>query len=585
MSLIPAMFQYIRKMVGANDEKQVAFAPLATPFTNEDFLFMNSEIYQKNPAKFYAEALEFSQKANSIIKKANIWEIDSKDFLYIKFNEILNNARLIENRDYTDAERANQDKARKILYEADNTPTAAYKFYKVFENQFKEINRKSDAHKNSKPVEPQSAVDAWNATLNEYENELQDKELEWNALGHKAEVETAIKAFSKPRDNIDREIFAAKWQEAKNFMNTINTSSIIGGSAIFPMECIPNNLYQYKGTIWSKITLSGEEITTLTNDLKQAVGDVDIAMIFGEAPIELDKVSFEICRVILSRSWFNENILISRFWDYPGVTVSTGVKDNFEGEVPAYPIEFVLVKNVDFTLSSNSAVNDIIKNNLKTGLPILMGPFFLKSSSAPEAQNHPVRVQTFTNSQLKVMATTVNKDAIKPAEELSKKRGLQMLHEFVVRDHRTSSGAPAPPVRAGYVWVEGTPAVPGHWERERAVKVEPVKVSGKIVDENDQAISDAEVTILNTSTPVSQNDLTDMNGFFIIENVLRSTYHLTVKKEGYSVIEKEISLSGDTDLGKMNLSSNNPVESFLLLGVVYKKLPALPNPIPNEVYA
>ena len=83
---------------------------------------------------------------------------------------------------------------------------------------------------------------------------------------------------------------------------------------------------------------------------------------------------------------------------------------------------------------------------------------------------------------------------------------------------------------------------------------------------------------------VLQNDLSDSNGQFAIENIQKGEYHLTAKKDGYSTIEKELSVLADTDAGTINLSSLHPVESFLLLGVVYKKMPTLPNPLPNEVY-
>jgi hypothetical protein len=71
----------------------------------------------------------------------------------------------------------------------------------------------------------------------------------------------------------------------------------------------------------------------------------------------------------------------------------------------------------------------------------------------------------------------------------------------------------------------------------------------------------------------------------MIENVTKGSYHVTVKKDGYSNNEKEITLSGDLDTGMLNITSENPQESFFLLGVVFKKLPVLPNPIPNEVYS
>ena len=604
MSLIPAMFQYMKKMVNVNKDRQIAFAPLATPFTNEDFLFMNSDIYKSDPMKYYAESLEFSQKANSIIDNPHIWKVESADFLYTRFDEILHGAKLIENRALTDAERNAQEKARSVLFGTGNTPTEAYKAYKLYAKQFNDIKSKLETHTNNKPTEPQNAVDKWNTTLKAYEKALQEKELEWNALGFRNTIESAMKTFDKPRENIERDIFVSKWNKAKNFMDIVKINSIVAGSEIFPMECIPNNLYQYKGATWTTVNLNRAEIEALTNELKQSVGNIDISMIFGDVPVELDKVSFEICRLVLSRSWFEEDLLLSRFWDYPE-KVASGDRASFEGLIPAYPVELILVKNVDFTLAQNSAMNEQFINNLKTNTPISLGPFLVKSLPAKAALMQPLRVQMFTKAQLHVMNNTLSQgalDADKPASEMQtmqlRSRANIIERSFkasvtpppIVRDHRTNLPPPIirdhPPAPGpDYVWVEATPAVPGHWERRRAGTVETGKIVGKIVDANGQALAEVEITILATSSPVAHNDLTDSQGMFTIENVSRETYHLTIKKEGFSVLEQEIALSGNLDLGTIKMSSLNPVENFLLLGVVYKKLPSLPNPLPNEVYS
>jgi hypothetical protein len=357
------------------------------------------------------------------------------------------------------------------------------------------------------------------------------------------------------------------------------------GGDIYPMECIPNNLYEYRGTSWTKVNLSKDEINKLTEELKQNAGSINTDLIFGN-DIELDSLSFEICRVMLSRSWFLENLLNSRFWNYPDAVVSSGEKNNFSGLIPAYPIEFVLVKNVNPTLTPNSPVNENLKNSLRSGVPVFMGPFLLKTSISSDVQDSYIKVQTLTNNQLHIMKTAVIATASPVAEALTVKKDVGFLTRMrvlgdagpVVRDHRHGDSIVQPGDHAGFVWVVD------HWERQRAADLNKVKLNGKTLDENNQVLPDVEIALLNKTSMVLQNDLSDLNGQFSIENIQKGEYHLTAKKEGYSTVEKELSILADMDAGAINLSSTHPVESFLLLGVVYKKLPTLPNPIPNEVY-
>jgi hypothetical protein len=585
MNPTPAMFQYVRKLVGANNEKQVAFAPLTTPFTNEDFLFLNTDIYKTDPSKYYSEAHEFSKKANSIIKKPYIWEIETEDFLYVNYDKVLSHARLIANRDLTEDEIAARETARKVLYISDSNPTPAFMSYNNYEQQYKDIVRKIEDHNNSKPASEGPELNTWNSENKQMQDELKAKELEWNALGFKVEIEKAKKAFDKPKENSEREEFAAKWQDAKNLLSTVKTLSAASGGDIYPMECIPNNLYEYKGTSWIKVNLGKDEINQLTDELKQNSGNINTDLLFGN-DIELDSLSFEICRVMLSRSWFLEDLLFSKYWNYPDDVVSSGENDNYTGLIPAYPIEFVLVKNVNPTLSANSAVNENLKNNLKSGVPVFMGPFVLKSQVSKDVQNSSIKVQTFTNNQLHFMKKAFTTAAPPVAEALTVKKDVGFLGRMrvmsgvspIVRDHRHGEVVVTPDDHAGFVWVVD------HWERQRAEDLNKAKLTGKILDENNEALPDADIALLNKTSMVLQNDLSDLNGQFSIENIQKGEYHLTVRKEGYSTTEKELSVQADLDTGTINLSSLHPVESFLLLGVVYKKLPALPNPIPNEIY-
>lgn len=159
MNPTPAMFQYVRKLVGANNEKQVAFAPLTTPFTNEDFVFLNTDIYKTDPSKYYSEAHEFSKKANSIIKKPFIWEIENEDFLYVNYDKVLSHARLIANRDLSQKD---STIPRKVLFISENNPTPAFVSYKNYEEQYKDIARKIEDHNNSKPAS-EGQLNTWNS--------------------------------------------------------------------------------------------------------------------------------------------------------------------------------------------------------------------------------------------------------------------------------------------------------------------------------------------------------------------------------------------------------------------------------------
>ena len=493
MNPTPAMFQYVRKLVGANDEKQVAFAPLTTPFTNEDFIFLNTDIYKTDPSRYYSEAHEFSKKANSIIKRPYIWEIETEDFLYVNYDQVLSHARLIANRDLTDAEIAEREKARKILYLSENVPTPSFISYRNYEQRYKDIERKIEDHNNNKPTAEGTGLNGWNSESRQLEDELKAKDLEWNALGFKVEIEKAMRAFDKPKENSERDEFAAKWQEARNNLSTVKALNAASGGDIYPMECIPNNLYEYRGTSWTRVNLAKVEINQLTDELKQNSGGIDTDLLFGN-DIELDSLSFEVCRVMLSRSWFMEDLLFSRYWNYPDGVVSRGEKDSFEGLIPAYPVEFILVKNVNPVLTPNSPVNENLKNNLKTGIPVFMGPFLLNSRISGNVQDSSIKVQTFTNNQLFIMKKAFSTAAPPVAEAVTAKKDVAFLRRMrvmkdtgpIVRDHTHDEVIVKPTDRAGFIWVVD------HWERQRADNLNKVKLNGKILDESNGALPDAE---------------------------------------------------------------------------------------------
>lgn len=599
MSLIPAMFQYIRKIVGTNSEKQIAFAPLATPFTNEDFLFLNAEVYQREPAKYYEEALEFSQKANSILKKTGVWEIDSDNFLYDRYAEILNNARLIEDRDFNQDELQQQQTARTILYGEDDLPTEAFVRYKSFEKQYKQILQNIQSHQSLEPTDQA----LWETRLRELEDMLRDKELEWKALGAKAVIENAMKAFDEPKENADRAAFIVQWQEAKTSFNTLKAESVSSGAEIYPMGCIPNNLYQYNQQPWAKVHLNRSEINALTDDFKKNPETEGLRSVFGQDDfITLESIAFDICRVVLSRAWFKENLLFSKYWDYPGVQVSTSDTQSFQGTIPAYPTEFILVRNITPELAANSPGNEIVKNELMAGSAVFLGPFLLKNAGSVQSNPNVLQVQNYTAQQLKVITgepgqnITVHdhrtkKDAMSVLKTVHKTsmqkafsaRSFKMLNaEESPRIVRPSSDlfsrSTRPFAREGYVWVVD------HWERKRANPPAGLRLSGKVVDEKNTAIAGAQIDILSAALTIPKTLSSDGNGMFSDATLKPGTYHLTIRKEGYSILEKDIVLSANLDLYSLAINSIKPVDSFLLLGVVYKKLPKLPDPIPGEKY-
>ena len=599
MSLIPAMFQYIKKIVGTNSEKQIAFAPLATPFTNEDFLFLDAEVYQRDPGRFYDEASEFSQKANSIVKKAGVWEIDSDNFLYDRYAEILNNARLIDDRDFNQDELEKQQSARKILYGADDLPTESFVRYKSFEKQYKQILQNVQSHQASEP----SDRALWEAKLSELEDALRDKELEWKALGAKAVIENAMKAFDEPKENAERSAFAVQWQEAKTIFNTLKAENISSGAEIYPMGCIPNNLYQYNQQPWAKVHLNKNEIDALTEEFENNPESEALRSVFDQDDfVTLESIAFDICRVVLSRAWFKENLLFSKYWDYPGVQVSTSDTQSFRGTIPAYPTEFILVRNITPELAANSPGNETIKSELLAGSAVFLGPFLLKNAVASQLNPNVLQVQNYTAQQLKVLAgvpgqsitvhdrrtkkaamgvlKTVHSNSMQKA--LSARSSLMLNAEKSPRLFRPTSNSGGrltkPFEREGYIWVVD------HWERKRAHPPVGFRLSGKIVDEKNTPIAGAQIDILSAALTIPKTFPTDEKGMFLDPTLKPGTYHLTVRKEGYSILERDIVLTGNLDLNALSINSIKPIDSFLLLGVVYKKLPKLPDPIPGEKY-
>src|SRR5689334_1341727 len=75
----------------------VAFAPFAFTLSNEDFYFLNSAINTGAEArKYLREQSEFAVIANSVLRKPNIWRIDSDNLLYNAYKGILDGALTID---------------------------------------------------------------------------------------------------------------------------------------------------------------------------------------------------------------------------------------------------------------------------------------------------------------------------------------------------------------------------------------------------------------------------------------------------------------------------------------------------------
>lgn len=381
MSQLATIFEKIKEAFfenQTNEEKKEAyklvFAPFSISFTNEDFLFLTDE--NLGEKRYLDELFEFAQISNTIPDSDNYWVVSGN------YNDHLNNryTKIIEYLKYIDTDSLKADMFyghpvfNEILSRIDES---IKKGYEEYYKQYLKIKAKIKSFKGSEntfdvnmssfniDVFDESDSDDYFKDKEDYEKELESIIKKWETEGNRRATEkTIIKNIVE-----EAERFFKDHANSKGKLNGTKRMHI-GSMAEFNItSCSPNNLYESDKLPWIEINIDKAELERIknsekTNEYKTILGESDLLN------IDIESIGFEVVFVNVVRSWFEEWLLTSRFWDI-------GIFNEKEIAIPCYTAKLIFVRRIDVQINEAAQHNKEILSGLDSQN---LGPFIVNTT-------------------------------------------------------------------------------------------------------------------------------------------------------------------------------------------------------------
>lgn len=380
MSQLATIFEKIKNnffdsLLSEEDKEQyqLIFAPFSTGFTSDDFLFLDTNKASEDAHKYLDELYEFSQIANTIPSSDNYWATseDKSDYLFVRYKTILHFLKLIDTDTLTAEMLYEHPTFWKILIKMDAEVKGTYEdFFQLKRNLENEIQSLK------------ASLNSTNEATVNLETSLKEDNLiaiqeKWNTEGNKEAVESKIIGIIKA----EAERFISKLTESKAILDSTHMTHV-GSSAEFHVTyCLPNNLYQADNLKWKKIHIGKEEIKQLLKSdtiqtYETILGGSDLSK------LDLESVSFELLFVNVTRSWFDETLLESPFWDID-------IIDRDEIDIPNITSKLIFVRNIGIKFNRNSQHNlQLLSTTSAKNLgPFIVNPTLLKSGTNLELKS------------------------------------------------------------------------------------------------------------------------------------------------------------------------------------------------------
>lgn len=621
----------------------VAFAPFAFTLSSDDFYFLkNTTTSGAEARKYLHEQSEFAVIANSVLSKPNLWRIDSDSLLYNAYKRMLEAGRTVDPDALTADEQARLDKAKVVLFAPNGADSAKYKTYKTYAARAADIEKALIAHnaiRSSIADTDSAAVARWNLDLQTLDSQKKDLLIEWQAQGAKGSIESAKAAYDEVV--LGKARFIEKWQDARNIkLGSPNLLTDEYGVEFLATTCIPNAICDVGAPVWKKVTLAKAELAQLTTTFTQEMPAAVLAE-FGELQPELDAINFEYCLVDILRPWFDESVINNRLWKFADASLQVSAGDEtMTGQVPAYPVKIMLAKNIDLVFTPSSTVNDDIKTRLKAGNRLFFGPLLLKTIPTNLADNKvtSLRVQQLSTPELAVITqvavqsvgtppvvNTANRlamiELLNRRPQVEMRRNVEMKSLVPIKAAQPMPAALAAAAAAALATgsmlkattsVMATPklainpgmfspkpkVLTGVFAQTPPIFVQPAPapttappappatatVLGKVFSNTNQPLAVVEIQVMNMATAATQSVLSGDDGSYALRDIDAARYQFKVRKAGYIAQDKVIDLRGNSTQDFLLEVQPVPTESFQVIGVICKRLPKLPNPLPDASY-
>lgn len=347
MSEILAIFEKINqvfKSLEKGDEYKMYFSPYSLGYTHEDFLFLKLSTASTDADKardYYDEAYDFAMIANNIPRNEDgIWKVSSElnDLVFNNYKTLVGELNIILPTIESIVNMYNHPIFKEALQIAGKDNERAV--YGTYLKLFQEATAKLDS------LRAQPISDPNHIKIELVKSELCEIEKKWNESGYKNSIETDIITILKKE--FDKFV---KIKEDTSLTLIDPTTTISSRLPFFFTTCVPNNLYDSDKLSWNSITLQKTQISDLVKNASPAYKAIVVGT--GLENLELEEIKFELLFVNIVRPWFNENILLSPFWDIKMLN-----SDSLT--IPRYPTELVFVRNINMKLKTGSVKNEEI---------------------------------------------------------------------------------------------------------------------------------------------------------------------------------------------------------------------------------
>lgn len=253
--------------------------------------------------------------------------------------------------------------------------TKAYKEYKACRDEY------NDAHDDYLAAlnDPDLTDKEREKALRSAKRAMQEASDDWEALGHKREVEDALATCQRYLAFTPKSFFA-------NVGRTFEAAKD-PGSGLYPAVCIPSNWAVDPDALsWTKVVLKqGSSESKLHEDVKQIDSDFSVSFASGlwhadasggyhdrmeqinkSSTVDKLGISFEIARVNISRDWFT-SALLGYDATIPGAKkgslCSGSLAKAAQCEFPFLPTAFIIARNIniynEFSQEEENFMNEV----------------------------------------------------------------------------------------------------------------------------------------------------------------------------------------------------------------------------------
>ncbi len=320
-------------------------------------------------------AADFARLVNLIPATSDIWASDGRT-LWNEYSTILTQA-IVASDDPTNNEAAELQQARDLLDSPKYTAYQQYlKAYMSAVENYNGLKLKADNSTDTKVQED------WKLQEPGYKALIKSAFLEWIAKGFKLEIEEAFADIDRIGGR-NPQLLWASWKD--DFNQSVRTD--LEGQNFYETHFFPENFFKPDAQgQWTKLTIDASEIAALSakapDGIRNLVSSSSSGMETQAVELEIARLSVELVRVSIVRSWLNPSVFRSNVWKWSGSKepLSDGQIPP-QGSLPAYTTSMILARNFQVELKPNSEKNTKIIRRLQEGELLLVGPLPLRAVS------------------------------------------------------------------------------------------------------------------------------------------------------------------------------------------------------------